>query len=78
MRTELEQNGWRAAPGPATLTYLESRVREEALAAVAAPSIEATLVHLVLATAYARHYNERTDATSGFEDRAWVEVHRVW
>ncbi len=40
--------------GRRELAYLNGRVREEAEAAVRASSIEATLVHVALATAYAR------------------------
>ena len=49
------------------LAYLESRVREEADAAATASSVEATLVHVVLATAYAKRLND-----------SWVQEHRVW
>lgn len=44
------------------LAYLNGRVREEAVAAVRASSIEATLIHVSLATAYARRLQARSSA----------------
>ena len=39
---------------PCDLDYLRGRVREEANAAVSAESLSSTLIHVVLATAYAK------------------------
>ena len=60
-----------------TLEYLEERVRHEAAAAVVATSIEATLIHVALATAYAKRFGE--DSTLARHTlAAWVDEHRVW
>ena len=59
------------------LYYLRGRVREEADAAVNAESVAATLIHVVLAKAYA-------ERCAGGSDRlvaagsAWVDEHRPW
>ena len=47
------------------LAYLNARVREEAAAAAGAFSIEATLIHISLATAYARRVQTVRSADSG-------------
>ena len=62
----------------AALAYLESRVREEADAAARAASVEATLAHVVLATAYARRLNEFCGGRSTRAADAWVQEHRLW
>lgn len=51
--------------------YLRRRVREEADAAVGAHSLAATLIHVSMATAYAKRC---CDA----DDRAWVANNRLW
>ncbi len=51
--------------------YLRRRVRVEADAAASAPSLQATLIHVALATAYAERCCEA-------EDRAWLAEHRIW
>lgn len=59
-----------------TRRYLERRVREEARAAAIAPSVEATLMHVRLATAYARRFGAGSaPETSG---DVWVQEQRVW
>ncbi|MBA3512478.1 hypothetical protein [Sphingomonas sp.] len=63
---------------PVTLSYLESRVREEADAAATATSLEATLIHLRLATAYAKRFDDCAGRSSNSNVRSWVEDHRVW
>ena len=62
----------------AARTYLESRLREEANAAARAASVEATLVHVVLATAYAKRLNECTSGRLIVPADSWVQEHRVW
>ncbi len=59
-----------------TRRYLERRVREEACAAARATSVEATLIHVSLATAYARRFGASSaPETSG---ASWVQEQRVW
>lgn len=60
------------------LAYLECRVREEADAAARASSVEATLVHVVLATAYARRLNECSSGRLSLPADSWAQEHRVW
>ena len=60
-----------------TLEYLGQRVREEALAAANATSPKVTMVHVALATAYARCFGA-TCATEQQAAKAWVDEHRVW
>ena len=60
------------------LAYLESRTREEADAAARASSIEATLVHVVLATAYAKRLNKCSGGRLPLPADSWVQEHRVW
>ena len=62
----------------AALAYLESRVREEADAAARAASVEATLAHVVLATAYARRLNECSSGRVTLPADSWVQEHRLW
>lgn len=61
-----------------TLTYLERRVREEANAAVTASSVEATLIHVLLATGYARRLGECSGRSGSLTKNSWVEEHRLW
>lgn len=49
------------------LAYLNGRVREEAAAAAGANSIEATLIHISLATAYARRVQTVRSADASIE-----------
>lgn len=51
--------------------YLKRRVRDEANAAALAGSMAATLIHVALATAYAKR-------SCHASDRAWIAEHRVW
>lgn len=51
--------------------YLKRRVRQEADAAASAGSLAATLIHVALATAYAKRCGQAGD-------RAWVANHRLW
>ena len=59
------------------LDYLSGRARKEADAAGSAETLASTLIHLVLATVYAKCRSESDDriVASG---RAWVAEHRVW
>ena len=61
------------------LRYLERRVREEAEAAVRASSTEATLLHIALATAYARRFGETSarSSSSGLANASADEC-RIW
>lgn len=59
-----------------TLRYLERRVRDEARAAATATSVKATLIHVLLATAYAKRFGE-TSASAMSAD-AWLQEQRVW
>lgn len=67
-----------SAVSSATLSYLEGRVREEADAAASASSVEATVIHLRLATAYARRFGERSGRSISFAGESWIGEHRVW
>ncbi|MBA3527451.1 MAG: hypothetical protein M3438_00905 [Pseudomonadota bacterium] len=58
------------------LRCLERCVREEARAAAAAPSVEATLIHVSLASAYAKLFGEH--AIDGLSANSWVQAQRVW
>lgn len=60
------------------LDYLRDRVREEADAAAAASSMAVTLVHLSLATAYAKRCCAQPGWTSGADERLWADEHRIW
>jgi len=51
--------------------YLKRRVRDEADAAARAGSMAATLIHVALATAYAKR-------CSRDGDQAWIAAHRAW
>ena len=62
----------------ATRAYLESRVREEAVAAARACSIEASLAHVVLATRYAERFNGCAEQSVIWAGQLWVEEHRLW
>lgn len=77
MSTDFEQMSPDGAAG-ADLAYLESRVRAEAGAAAAASSLAATLIHVSLATAYARRFGECTERNMVLNGRIWAEEHRVW
>jgi hypothetical protein len=61
-----------------SLGYLHCRVREEADAAVRAGSLEATLAHLQLATAFANRIREYPAGRSSVVDEHWADEHRVW
>ena len=66
------------AEGAAALSYLESRLREEADAAAQATSLEATLAHVMLATAYAKRLNESSTARLALAADSWVQENRIW
>lgn len=72
----MQQNDVDPGTDPA-LEYLKHRVRAEAAAAVNATSVEATSIHVALATAYAKRFGEscamRRQATT-----AWVDENRLW
>lgn len=56
------------------LNYLKRRIYQEAEAAVAASSTDATLIHVVLATAYAKRLGEQ----SRLPGESWADHHRLW
>lgn len=60
------------------LRYLERRVREEAGAAVIATSTAATLIHIALATAYARRFGEKCVPGPSEVTSSWADEHRIW
>ena len=62
----------------ATLAYLADRVRKESDAAAEAVSVEATLVHVVLATRYAERLTECSRQCAISAGQAWVEEQRLW
>jgi hypothetical protein len=78
MRADQDQYASTQSERSAALAYLESRVREEADAAAKASSVEATLVHVVLATAYARRLNECSSGGLTVPADSWVQEHRIW
>lgn len=53
---------------------LRQRAREDADAAAGAGSVEATLIHVLLANFCTRRVGESSAAA----DRSWVDQHRVW
>ncbi len=59
------------------LDYLRGRVREETEAAVNAESVAATLIHVVLAKAYAERCAGGSDRLVA-AGRAWLDDHRLW
>lgn len=61
-----------------TLGFLECRVREETDAAADAASVEATLAHVLLATAYAKRFNECSGSSTALAAESWVAEHRLW
>ena len=60
-----------------THNFLRGRVREEAIAAADAISVEATMIHVALATAYAKRFGE-TSSSLQRDAAAWVSEHRIW
>ncbi len=58
------------------LEYLESRTREETVAAVKATCVEARLMHVALATAYALRFGQESAVQQAAAD--WVDGHRIW
>lgn len=77
MSLDSERTIPRAVPS-ATLSYLETRAREEADSAATASSVEATLIHLRLATAYARRFGESSGRSTSFTAESWAGEDRVW
>ena len=77
MHMEIDLQQSKRAERLATLAYLESRVRQEADAAARARSVEATLVHIVLATRYAERFSECSGQSGGVADQSWLEEHRL-
>jgi hypothetical protein len=59
-------------------SYLVSRVQEEAAAAADATSIETTLIHLKLATAYAQRLSEEVAGLPHPRAQSWADEHRIW
>ena len=60
------------------LAYLARRVRQEAEAAIRASTVEATLVHVALATAYAKRFGEGSAGGESAATRQWVDDNRIW
>lgn len=58
-----------------SLDFLARRVREETEAAIKARSAGATMIHVVLATAYAKRLGE---ASSRQKSQTWADLHRLW
>lgn len=65
------------SPQAASIGYLHGRIREEAEAAVRAASLEATLAHVHLATAYAKRICQHSDGAAVSQD-CWADHHRLW
>ncbi len=61
-----------------SLLYLQRRVREEAEAAIRASSMPATLIHVALATAYAKRFGEISGAETPVAGTNWADDNRVW
>ncbi len=61
-----------------SLEYLQRRVREEAEAAVRASSMPATLIHVALATAYAKRFGEMSNLAPVSAEQRWADDNRVW
>lgn len=61
-----------------SLSYLSRRVHEEAEAAVRATSVEATLIHVLLATAYAKRFGEVSAREASSAGQSWVDQNRIW
>jgi hypothetical protein len=59
-------------------SYLARRVQEEAAAAADATSLEATIIHLKLATAYARRLSEEVAFPWHLRAQSWADEHRIW
>jgi len=78
VHTEIDLPQSKRAERLATLANLESRIRQEADAAARARSVEATLVHLVLATRYAERLSECSGQSGEVADQSWLEEHRLW
>jgi hypothetical protein len=60
------------------LSYLSHRVRQEAEAAIRAPSVEATTIHVLLATAYAKRLGEGSARHASVTAERWMAQHRAW
>jgi hypothetical protein len=58
--------------------YLKRRVRDEAEAAISASSMPAMLIHIALATAYAKRFGESEHAAASWVRDPWTERHRIW
>lgn len=63
---------------PDSLGYLSRRVRQEAEAAVLASTAESTLIHVLLATAYAKRFGEVSAQGASSAGQSWVDRHRLW
>lgn len=60
------------------VSYLHCRMVEEADAAAKASSMEATIIHVTLATAYAKRLCAHSGWPAASADRQWAGQHRVW
>lgn len=58
--------------------YLKRRIHQEANAAVIACSPEATVIHVILATAYARRLGEQAFSSNAGFAAAWADQNRLW
>ena len=66
------------ASASGSLSFLQRRVREEAEAAVRASSMPATLIHVALATAYAKRIGEISNRETASAEQKWADDNRVW
>jgi hypothetical protein len=60
------------------LRYLSRRIQQEATAAIGATSVEATTIHVILATAYAKRHGECSVRGISFTGEGWADEHRCW
>ena len=66
------------AERPELVSYLHGRMIEEADAAVKASSMEATIIHVTLATAYAKRLCDHSGWSAVSHDKHWIDHNRVW
>lgn len=67
-----------AEPSTSPQSYFVSRVKGEAAAAADAVSLEATIIHLKLATAYAQRLSEGVGGPPHIRAQSWADEHRIW
>ena len=78
MAIKIERSGSTDEDKQDGLGYLARRVRQEAAAAIEASSVEATTIHVVLATAYAKRFGEHSALPATSTAERWVAQHRLW